>query len=351
MVNGRKKYCWTLNNYTDEDVEKLSTMVSDPTTFCVYCVFQKEVAPTTGTPHLQGYSVFSKERTWSHLHKICPRLSSDGKPVKGNHEQNRKYCTKEDSRAPGTEIYEFGELPQVIVSENQGKRTDLVEFRDAVKADPTGWTTVRIVEEFPNVIGNHPQYVRLVLGAYAPAPEVTPDWSIRPWQKELEELLQTEPDNRTWNFVLDRVGNQGKTEFYKYYNNKYPGTSMYMNPGKVADMAHAYDPNIRVLFVNVTRKTQNTLQYGFFESVKDGIVFSPKYESHTKRFKSPHVVFFMNNPPDPFGGSVDRYVIWEINDGMFDKYLWSDIDWTCPNWNPPERESKKRKRNYDSDNE
>ena len=42
-------FCFTLNNYTEEDVGRL---VALPPPYC--CLFGKEVAPTTGTPHLQG---------------------------------------------------------------------------------------------------------------------------------------------------------------------------------------------------------------------------------------------------------------------------------------------------------
>ena len=42
-------FCFTLNNYTDEDVGRLCCL---PPPYC--CLFGKEVAPTTGTKHLQG---------------------------------------------------------------------------------------------------------------------------------------------------------------------------------------------------------------------------------------------------------------------------------------------------------
>ena len=42
-------FCFTLNNYTEEDVGRLLCL---PPPYC--CLFGKEVAPTTGTKHLQG---------------------------------------------------------------------------------------------------------------------------------------------------------------------------------------------------------------------------------------------------------------------------------------------------------
>ena len=42
-------FCFTLNNYTEEDVGRLCCL---PPPYC--CLFGKEEAPTTGTKHLQG---------------------------------------------------------------------------------------------------------------------------------------------------------------------------------------------------------------------------------------------------------------------------------------------------------
>nr|QIR82189.1 replication associated protein [unidentified] len=42
-------FCFTLNNYTEEDVGRLLALPSP-----YVCFFGKEVAPSTGTPHLQG---------------------------------------------------------------------------------------------------------------------------------------------------------------------------------------------------------------------------------------------------------------------------------------------------------
>ena len=42
-------WCFTLNNYTEEDVGRLCCL---PAPYC--CLFGKEEAPTTGTKHLQG---------------------------------------------------------------------------------------------------------------------------------------------------------------------------------------------------------------------------------------------------------------------------------------------------------
>ena len=47
-----RRWCFTLNNYTDEDLQQLRGVVPSK---CRYIVFGREVAPETETPHLQGY--------------------------------------------------------------------------------------------------------------------------------------------------------------------------------------------------------------------------------------------------------------------------------------------------------
>lgn len=53
MTNGvLRRFCWTLNNYTEDDVASLQ---KDLTELCKFAIFGREVCPTTGTEHLQGF--------------------------------------------------------------------------------------------------------------------------------------------------------------------------------------------------------------------------------------------------------------------------------------------------------
>lgn len=59
VCNGRaKNWCWTLNNYTEEDCEAISAIGAN------YTCFGKEKAPLTGTDHLQGYISFAERKTF-----------------------------------------------------------------------------------------------------------------------------------------------------------------------------------------------------------------------------------------------------------------------------------------------
>ena len=56
-------YCFTYNNYTEPGEAALKTWLAEN---CKYAVYGHEVAPSTGTPHLQGYfSLKKRDRTSS----------------------------------------------------------------------------------------------------------------------------------------------------------------------------------------------------------------------------------------------------------------------------------------------
>lgn len=93
-----KNWCFTLNNYTADDEALLAAAPVQ------YMVYGHEVAPSTGTKHLQGFLVLEKNARVSALKKLHPRAHWE--QAKGNSQQNRTYCTKE-----GKDIIERGTPP------------------------------------------------------------------------------------------------------------------------------------------------------------------------------------------------------------------------------------------------
>lgn len=118
-MNTRSKYwCWTINNYSDEDIQEIATFAS--TVDVSYLVYGKETGETR-TPHLQGYVELTtrKRGQW-----VKRRLGPEGtnphlEARKGTGEQASTYCKKDG------EFVEFGELSLTT----QGSRSDLDEIR------------------------------------------------------------------------------------------------------------------------------------------------------------------------------------------------------------------------------
>lgn len=78
-----------------------------------YMVYQREKAPTTGTEHFQGYVCFKKKRTLGWIKNNIDSTAHWAK-CKGTPEQNKEYCTKDDTRVDGTSPVEYGFLPIYI---------------------------------------------------------------------------------------------------------------------------------------------------------------------------------------------------------------------------------------------
>lgn len=121
----RISYCFTYNNYTDAGIEALRKYLEEN---CKYACYQKEVAPTTGTPHLQGYMNLKKKQRMTTIQK---NLVGNGIQLtlinaNGTPEANRTYCSK----IGGQDFWEIGDIKIV----GQGKRTDLMEVAEKVLA-------------------------------------------------------------------------------------------------------------------------------------------------------------------------------------------------------------------------
>nr|WAE42331.1 MAG: replication associated protein [Cressdnaviricota sp.] len=90
-------WCFTINNYTDLDVDQVLDLT------CEYLVFGFEVGKKTETPHIQGYVFFENALTRKSVSKKLRRASL--RKPRGTPEQNRKYCIEDG------DYYEFGEMP------------------------------------------------------------------------------------------------------------------------------------------------------------------------------------------------------------------------------------------------
>lgn len=268
---------------------------------CEYIVFGREKAPTTGTPHLQGYVQRRNPTSFKTWQKLL--FNAHISVPKGTPEQNRTYCTKEDS-----EFYERGVMPC------PRQRTDLDEMFAAVVSGDARSSKDLMIMDITTYSRAHRvmDHALELFKPLDPAPEEVKD--LRPWQQEVVALLAETPDNRTVRFYVDFVGGAGKTTLVRYLKSQMPRSELVcLKPCKVADMVHGLPSQPRVVIVDVPRSSMDFLQYSFLEDVKDGVLYSSKYQSHGVSFPSPHVLVFCNDLPDMSKLSQDRYVIVELS--------------------------------------
>ena len=126
-----RNFVFTLHNYSDEDIENLLTKLPSS-----YIVFAKEIAPKTGTPHLQGYcELEDKQLTREQIKALINNETIHIDPRYGSQRRAIAYVktpsqVKEwDKSDPSEEnLFEKG------TPKRQGARVDLVIARDWVKS-------------------------------------------------------------------------------------------------------------------------------------------------------------------------------------------------------------------------
>ena len=288
-----KNWVFTLNNYTDEDVSRLRRLADS----VKYLLFGRETGES-GTPHLQGMVLFSTTKRFGAVKGL---IGSDAHiELCKNVPASETYCKKDD------DFEEFGSYQK----RGESKREDLEKFKEDVKNGEVNLKRLRDMHSL--VFAKYPRFAMEYVTDNAPK-RVIIEHELHDWQKKLKTDLDAEPDDRKIVFVVDTEGNKGKTWFAHWYTSQSENCQV-IQPGKKADMAYVLEVSVRVLFIDAPRSKQGEyVQYDFLEDVKNGYVFSTKYESKVKQLQKCHVVVLMNEMPDMSKLSADRYEIIDLS--------------------------------------
>lgn len=183
-----------------------------------YAVWQKEKGES-GTPHLQGYAIFEKQKRLTALKKINARAAWF--PRKGSHEQAKHYSSKPHDNcecahcvgAAGQRVagpWELGEVPDGV---GQGKRGDLMELKRALD---TGATESQIAQDYFPVWAKYgkvvQRYKRLTMPQRDWLSEVTVYWGEPGIGKTSRARHEAGPDA----FWLSKPG--GQTTWWDDYD-------------------------------------------------------------------------------------------------------------------------------------
>lgn len=249
-----RRACFTLNNYTSEETAHIIRFFEIGNH---KYIIGKEVGEQ-GTPHLQGYVEFHGQVRFSKLKDLNNRIHWE--KARGNKKQNIAYCAKEEN-ATGPLL-------------------------------PINHSKLILDKEYKGVI-----------------------W--KSWQQEILDLLKTDPDSRSIHWYYDEAGNVGKSYLCKYIALTH---KVIIGQGKSIDIFNqiktAMDqddgacPNIVIL--DVPRSHLNYINYSAIESIKNGLIYSGKYEGGQCIFPHPHILVFCNSEPDLDAMSKDRYKVKKI---------------------------------------
>jgi len=140
-----KRYQFTWNNYTEEDIALVKNFFQES---CVYGVYAKEVGEN-GTPHLQGYLELKNKKTIVGLKK-----SFSPKPhlevAQGTAEENTSYCVGPYESKDGKKKKPLNEEHFIFGTPmTQGKRTDLEAVRSLIAEGPSR-TMLKVIDSGAN---------------------------------------------------------------------------------------------------------------------------------------------------------------------------------------------------------
>ncbi|WAQ80636.1 MAG: replication-associated protein [Fish-associated circovirus] len=174
-----KYWCFTLNNYTEEDEANIIAWTA------TYLIYGRETGES-GTKHLQGYCEWKNKKTLKTLKNLNNKCHWERR--KGTGIQASEYCKKDK------DFYECGELNVPV----QGKRNDLAILKEKVKSGS------KLRDIMTSTDANLPQirylekYLTLLEEQRNWKPEVTWCWGPSGAGKTKYCFEQTKPEETYW---------------------------------------------------------------------------------------------------------------------------------------------------------
>lgn len=252
-VRGRK-WCLTINNYTAEEYNSVSQVLSQ-----FDYIVGKEIGEG-GTPHLQIYFESKNQISFSTIKDWFPRAHIE--KAKGSTDQNVKYCSKE------------GDFVTNIT----------------VKVD----RRVALLNKYKDV-----------------------EW--KQWQRDVLDIVEGPVDDRTIHWFWETTGNVGKSFLAKYLVLKYDAIICSGKRDDVFNQVRTWleaNPDLlgpKLVVMDVPRCSGDYISYTAIESLKNGLLYSGKYEGGVCAFEAPHVVCLSNSEPQYSAMSADRWNVIKID--------------------------------------
>lgn len=245
-INAAKLWCFTYNNYNKTKINELISLLAPISSY----YFAEELAPTTGTPHLQGFANFNYKCRPIEKIKI---IEIHWEASRGSIMQNFTYCSKN----------------------NGTKYTNIKEFR--TKQDPMDGLT---------------RYN---------------------WQNEIIKIIEGPIDTRAIYWYWEPNGNVGKTTFGKHLFLKYNAIMINGKGADMKFLVSQLKDDPKIIIIDMPR-AQKMVSTSAIEEIKNGFFMSGKYESTTCCYDPPHLIVFSNSAPDTSTLSMDRWRIRKIED-------------------------------------
>ena len=139
---------------------------------------------------------------------------------------------------------------------------------------------------------------------------------LYPYQTELEQKFQR-TDDRHITYIVDLVGNVGKTMFCEWmeYRRLCCGIPTMLNMEDIMQAVMCL-PKSKAYVIDMPRALKKEKLYAFYsglEELKNGRVYDKRYNFKVARFNRPQIFVFSNNFPEFGVMSMDRWEVYTIN--------------------------------------
>lgn len=254
-----KKWCWTYNNFSKEDIEDVKKWCGIN---CKKWVFGEEIGEE-GTPHLQGYFVMEKGIRITGFKKILVLCKFHFEVVKGTEEENIDYCTKDGKFHKSKNIFVKEKLK--IIHKLKRWQKDLENL---------------LLNDFSD---------RSIYWIYDKTGCIGKSAFIKYMVVEHNSLL---------------CGGGKKSDVINIiFNNR-----NYMESSEK-----------KMIVFDIPRCNKGAISYAAIEEIKNGIIINTKFETGTFLCNSPSICIFSNDPPDITKFSLDKWELYEVIDDKLEK--------------------------------
>lgn len=327
----KRRWRWTWNNYTEADVKALMQPWELHNSID-YLVFGYELAPTTGTPHLQGYVEFKGTTNYS---MACTRLDptrgkGKGKephkvrclPADRNRAINISYVTKPETKDPSMVTPDGA--PVIFEWQKTGaERTKGAGASDKQEAWNAKLLSLKENPGLASFAAENPeeafkyasnvktlsQALQLQETLTTVSERIPKNMRMRVWQRAVIKMLEGRADDRSILWIYDEKGCAGKSLLSKWMA-IHMGACCLTN-GRSGDIGLAYTGQ-RIAIFDLTRSMDDTINYSVMEALKNGQWFSPKYTSECRIAECPWILIFSNNLPRLQAMSQDRWYVFNL---------------------------------------
>lgn len=158
------------------------------------------------------------------------------------------------------------------------------------------------------------------------------------WQRFfLDNILSSKPDSRIVDWIVDPVGNTGKSSFARAYVSQEPTDGILMKIDnldrmefsiiyKITNYRDRYSKDPRIIFFDFPRAVDQKkvmAATALMEDIKSGHLETSFGGKHREvQISNVHIVVLANSAPDLSVLSVDRWRIWKLGGQEYNNIMW-----------------------------